>query len=313
MKKLISNVLLLVMCFLGCALQTMADESHTKDMIWDETIDGIRYIHDATKDYVYVVASTVHKVIIPEEITVEGETYYVSAIQEKAFKSNTTVDTLSIPVTVTAIGNNAFDDCTALKYVEFRDTFLIKDTKFEQNNPQYIENLSEHPVNAGYSAASSILGSNEQLFWNCSNFTTLYLGRDITYMAGDKNKPFQDNSNLKSVDVGPQVNKINFELFRNCENLEKVNLVNAKKLERIEKQAFYQCRKIDGVTIPASVVFIGALNFQESSTTVGNLKYVTILGEEDSPVLRIDNVMSGEELGTFTNCGIENMYIGRNI
>lgn len=57
------------------------------------------------------------KVTVPKNVTVDGVTYAVTGISDKAFASHKKLKTVTIPATVTSIGKSAFKNCKKLKTV----------------------------------------------------------------------------------------------------------------------------------------------------------------------------------------------------
>ena len=57
------------------------------------------------------------KVTIPSVVTIQGKSYQVTAIANKAFKNNKKIKKITIPATVTKIGKQAFFKCKKLKNV----------------------------------------------------------------------------------------------------------------------------------------------------------------------------------------------------
>lgn len=70
--------------------------------------------------------SSVSKLTIPSTVTVEGKTYQVTAISANAFKGQKKLKTLTIPASVTKIGNYAFKNCKNLKNLIIKSNKLTK-------------------------------------------------------------------------------------------------------------------------------------------------------------------------------------------
>ena len=64
------------------------------------------------------------KITVPDKATIDGKTYAVKFIGEKAFADCTKITEITIPEGVTQIGNKAFENCTALKTVNLPSTLM---------------------------------------------------------------------------------------------------------------------------------------------------------------------------------------------
>ena len=56
----------------------------------------------------------VGEVTIPAIFTVEGKTYLVTSVDEKAFANNTMLTKLTLPETITVFGQGSFTNCSAM-------------------------------------------------------------------------------------------------------------------------------------------------------------------------------------------------------
>lgn len=85
--------------------------------VWDFVEDGI-YYHIVDQSNVTVTfkelgfATYSGRVVIPETVTHDGTTYHVTGISESAFAYSDELTSVSIPVTVTSVGNDAFFGCS---------------------------------------------------------------------------------------------------------------------------------------------------------------------------------------------------------
>jgi hypothetical protein len=84
---------------------------------------------NASNPTVSFIATTDKKattVNIPDSVTVDGITYKVTAVADKALSGNKKVKTVTIGKNVTSIGKTAFKGCTKLKSVNVKSTTLTK-------------------------------------------------------------------------------------------------------------------------------------------------------------------------------------------
>lgn len=114
-------------------------------------------------------------------------------------------------------------------------------------------------------------------------------------MIGANN--FRNCRELESVDIADTVTEISMYGFINCRNLEKVTL--REGLQTIGYEAFAGCTSLTEITIPNSVTDISFGVFEGCS----NLKSVTIS----------DGDTAGIDWSTFRNCSsLESITVGKN-
>ena len=125
------------------------------------------------------------------------------------------IQSVTIPESVTSIGQSAFESCFSL------DSLIIKD------------------------AATSI---GESAFDGCSHLTTLSLGKNITTI-GDY--AFQGCSYLTNVTIPQSVTSIGAYAFANCSNLRTITI--PEKVTTIESDTFTGCSNLESITLPAGL------------------------------------------------------------
>ena len=91
-----------------------AETVETNSTIWTYTINDVT-AKTVTLEGGSTVADTIDAHTIPEALIIDGETYTVSQIGAEAFRANLKLKgVLTIPDSVTFVGENAFTDCTGL-------------------------------------------------------------------------------------------------------------------------------------------------------------------------------------------------------
>ena len=170
---------------------------------------------------------------------------------------------------VTAIGDDAFRGCSALKKVTIPQSVTsIGDYAFSR-----CEKMDSLTIND----ATTSIGS--WAFDECYKLTTLSLGKNITTI-GDY--AFLDCHKLDNVTIPPSVTSIGDYAFSRCEKMDSLTINDAttsigswafdecyklttlslgKNITTIGDYAFLDCHKLDNVTIPPSVTSIGKSAF----------------------------------------------------
>ena len=225
-------------------------------------------------------------VVIPEHITYERQTMTVTAIGESAFSQCTELRSIEIPKTITEIGIRAFWKCTNL---------------------------------LGIDLPNSVSSIGEGAFSGCSSLTSLNIPDPVTDI---KHKTFSGCTSLMSVDIPNSVATIGSYAFSVCSYLLNVNIPNS--VATIDEGAFYGCLNLTNVRLSNSLISIGDYAFQgctsivnmsipNSITTIGIAAFkdcsITELTIEDGENLLDMDVFSS----AFYGCPVERLYIGRNI
>ena len=110
--------------------------------------NGVRYYWNNTKDYVEVTSPAkgntyVGDISVPESIAYEGKELPVTAVRSDAF-AETAVTSVTLPASVTSIGDYAFDTCDKIKKVtmpgvktighwSFRNCYALESLDFSDN------------------------------------------------------------------------------------------------------------------------------------------------------------------------------------
>ena len=208
------------------------------------TITNIKYQLDTEDKTAIVIGYQDYPVdvIIPEYVEYKNEKYKVTKIRYYALSCCNSLTSITIPNSVTSIGNNAFYYCISLETITIPDSVT------------YI----------GYEA-----------FYNCKNLKSVTIGNSVTHII---KCTFQFCSSLTSITIGNSVTKIGDTAFYGCKNLTSITIPDS--VTKIGDSAFYNCENLTSITIPNSVKYIGNYAFQKCSslTTITIPNSVTYIG-----------------------------------
>ncbi|MBP5330308.1 MAG: leucine-rich repeat domain-containing protein, partial [Lachnospiraceae bacterium] len=143
-------------------------------------------------------------VVIPEYV--DNEKYGkrpVMRIAKGAFKDNTSIETVSIPASVTTIGKEAFMGCTSLKKVTFEG----------DNHRWAIDNIKHN---------SSYLTVNDRVFADCTKLTDFEILYGVDVTSGEDIFAVSGLKHIKIVLCGWTQNIP--KIFNNCPELEVVDI-----------------------------------------------------------------------------------------
>jgi len=162
--------------------------------------------------------------ILTFENTVENPSK-LTTIGQSAFP-NTPIASLTIPKSVTTIGNSSFNNCNKLVTLTFQDS----------------SNLN-------------LIDSNS--FYGCAFLTSILIPDSVTAVGSDAFNSCQRLSSVK-LPVNPSFTIISGGVFRGCSLL--TDIVIPETVTNISNYAFYNCN-LSSITIPASVISRGGQIF----------------------------------------------------
>ena len=188
----------------------------------------------------------------------------VTSIGDYAFYSCSGLTSITIGNGVTSIGDYAFRGCGGLTSIIIGNSVTsIGRYAFEDCSGLTKITIPDSVTRIGYRA-----------FWGCSGLTSVTIGNSVTSI-GDY--AFRDCSGLTSITIPDSVTSIGDDAFEGCSGLTSVTIGNG--VISIGDWAFSYCSGLTSITIPDSVTSIGSRTFAYcrglTSITVakGNPKY----------------------------------------
>ena len=172
---------------------------------------------------------------------------------------------ISIPNSVTHIGDEAFRGCEALQNINIPNSVThIGDSAFSWCLQLKNINIPNSVTHIGDSA-----------FWDCSSLQNINIPNSVTHIG---NYAFWDCSSLQSIHIPNSVTHIDNNAFSGCKALQSVNIPNS--VTHIGDSAFWDCSSLQNINIPNSVTHIGDDAFYgciyNHRTTKTNQKYPSV-------------------------------------
>jgi hypothetical protein len=235
-RRLASRVLLVLLCLSGVAKADFTFDSATG------TITG------------YTGAGG--EVVIPASI--DGTP--VTAIGNEAFSPDyqgiQSITSVTIPNSVTSIGNYAFNGCSGLTSVTIgSEVTSIGSGAFNGCSGLTSVTIPDNVTSIGGNA-----------FTGCSNLVSLSIGSEVTTIG---NYAFDGCSSLTSVTIPDNVTSIGGNAFTGCSGL--VSLWIGSGVTSIGNEAFAGCSGLTRVMIPVATV----LGIEAFPSTTTMLRYLT--------------------------------------
>ena len=259
--------MLVTLALFLCSVSASA-EDFSVDGIYYNIIDSEKLTVEVTYRGSYSSADSEYSgdVVIPETVTYESRTYAVTSIGEEAFCYCSGLTSITIPNSVTSIGDYAFYG-----------------TAWYNNQPDGVVYAGKvaykykgtMPSNTSIELAEGTLGIASSAFYECSSLTSVTIPNSVTSIGYSA---FKNCSSLTSVhisDIAAWCN-IKFSDYNSnplycakhlfIDDKEITELIIPDGVTSIGNYVFYNCSSLTSVTIPNSVTSIGRSAFSECAS-----------------------------------------------
>ncbi len=204
-----------------------------------------------------------------KNIMFEGNSQLTS-IGEHAFDNCSSLETITIPSSVTNIGSCAFQNCISLDSVIFEGNSQL--TSIEEGAFWHCSSLTSILIP---SSVTSIAGP---ILYGCSSLTNIIVDENGVYDSRDNcNALIETSTNTllsgcKTTIIPSSVTSIGEYAFSGCVDLTSIIFEGNSQLRSIGANAFSGCNGLESVEIPTSVTTIDNYAFSYCS----NLETITI-------------------------------------
>ncbi len=154
---------------------------------------------------------------------------------------------LTIPDSVTAIGEGAFSNVEGLKKIIIPST--VK--RIEQNAFRYNSTLEEVIMQEKINADGTIEGVEyigSYAFMQCPSLTTVQMANSVTEIEP---YVFYDDENLQNINISKKLKVIGVAIFSGCKSLVKIEIPEG--VEKIDNSAFSRCMSLQTIKLPSTL------------------------------------------------------------
>ena len=289
------------------------------------SVSGATYQYNGNFTYYhYYIPSSIKSVTITR-----------GSIPSCAFYNCTGLTSITIPDSVTSIGNYAFYGCTGLTSITIPDSvtsigrFAFNNTAWYNNQPDGLVYAGKvaykykgtMPNNASIVIKNGTLGIAGYAFSGCSSLTSITIPDSVTSIGDSAFSGCNNLQNIYITDIAVWFNisglsnlmkygASNKKLYINNELATSITIPNG--VTAIPSNAFSGCTGLTSITIPDSVTSIGISAFDGctglTSVAIGN-GVTSISGYAFSGCSKLQNIYITDIAAWFNISGLDNLML----
>ncbi len=234
MKKCLAILLaaLMLLCMVACGEKENADLTDHDGAVKEEELIYNNFVYDANAEGTFEIVGYRYNGIAAIDIAVPAEIdgRPVTGIGQDAFKAFKTIQSVTLPETITYIAPYAFYDCDALTAISI---------------PAKVKTIGEGA------------------FMGCDNLKTVTLTQGLEEIG---NFAFKDCVKLTALTLPYGVKHIGDGAFWNCDALDKITVPTT--VSYLGTGAFYDCGALAEATVAGGVNQIGDIVFENAAPTL---------------------------------------------
>lgn len=246
----------------------------TKDFIFSPVENGV-----ALEKY----QGSRSAVVIPDNVLYEGFAHPVVAIAGWAFEGLSFITSVSLPYSLTSIGDRAFADCSELKFIEIPsgvskiafDAFDgcdslqafsvdVANGHFASDSQGLLFSIERKSVvmapatiEGDVVIPDQVVAIDESAFYDCSNLKSIVARGSLETIGS---WAFEGCTSLESVALGSNLKLIDSGAFFGCRSLKKLDIPDGVRI--IESRALSGCTSLREISLPGTLSTIGKWAFE---------------------------------------------------
>lgn len=244
-----ASLLLLSSCFEGGQNEPINETEQTEqieqtDSVYTENGLKLSLREDGTYEVADIGNCTDVDLVIPSH----HNGIPITSIYNLAFMKADFIENVTLPDTLTEIGQIAFAICPKVRYKSY-------------NNAKYLgtaDNPYEYLIDAVSKEITSVKIHPDTrviagcAFMRCNKLTTVMLADGVEYLGF---QAFCQSESIQSVYLGKSLKRIERLAFQHCRSLKSIDIPDT--VEFIGREAFFNCDLLESVSIPDRVTHIG--------------------------------------------------------